>query len=54
MALVLQKAKAGCMGCYYENKDKCPTEKEGSKDRDFSVCSSETEALIFVEVPEEK
>lgn len=42
--LVLQKAKAGCMGCYYEHSDKCPADEKG----DFSVCTGEQEALIFV------
>ena len=39
--LVLQKAKAGC---YYEHSDKCPADEKG----DFSVCTGEQEALIFV------
>lgn len=48
--LVLQPAKAGCSGCYYEEYDKCPADKEDGT-HDYSPCTNyDTHtAMIFVE-----
>lgn len=47
MELIKVKALAGCLGCYYENETICPADN-GTKIHDFSVCTDEENAVIFV------
>lgn len=48
MELKLVKAKAGCMGCYYEEKDECPGDTAH-----FEKCVQNDEHMIFVPVEPE-
>ena len=48
MELKLVKAKAGCMGCYYEEKDECPGDTAH-----FEKCVQNGEHMIFVPVEQE-
>lgn len=52
--IVAVPAKLGCTGCIYEEADTCPADTEEKLVYDFSKCSSEKEALIFVRKEEQK
>lgn len=45
MELKLVKAKAGCMGCYYEDKEECPGDTAH-----FEKCVVNGEHMIFVPI----
>jgi len=48
MELVLKPAKAGCLGCYYEDKDECPGDTAN-----FEKCIQDGRHMIFVPAQED-
>lgn len=51
--LTTKPSKAGCDGCFYENRDDCPA-GDDYKTADFSKCVDETGfPIIFIPLNEE-
>ena len=46
--MVIEKAKAGCMGCAYENEPTCPAD-DGQLNFDFGPCVKDGEDIIYKE-----
>lgn len=43
-----EKAKAGCMGCTYEDKPTCPAD-DGQLEFNFEPCTRDGDAVILKE-----
>lgn len=50
--LVQEEAKAGCLGCAYEDAKKCPADN-GQLEFDFGPCTDGDKSIIFKENKDE-
>lgn len=52
--LIKVPAKAGCMGCWYEDRDDCPVKRDERGNLDFTPCFDSEQNYHMIFIPEDQ